>query len=542
MRRAVSRYVREMRTRLAFGLGIPSLLLAFACSGSDGAVDGAGGNANADAAAPTGSADAGAGTEDGAAPSPRDGGTEGGPLDPCSASKSGALVRARAFDVLGEARDATLDAKGGLWVIGSYTSQLAGGKTAKFGALAAPESSGVDAFVVRRDASGTELWVRGIGTAGEEGVNAVSSDPGDAQGDAFVAGTTSSASITLGATTLTRPFGSLGWIARFGATDGAPAWARAIIFGTAGTPGQFGRCDSMAARGGKLFVGCRANVSLTYEDANQQTKQLPAVSGTTTTTYVLRLDPATGNVTWAISLGASGEIAVSPQGDLVVVGGFDGTSVKDSGNGCTALRTGSGRNVVAATLDPQTGACTGIVAHGSPLGTAGTGVSSSRVGLDAKALLTGSFEAPLTLGGTQLTAAAASGFDAYVGLFDKATSPVASWVRSLPMAMSAATFDACGRPAIAVSTVSDVTVDGKVLSSGLHVVGLAPSNGAVTWSRGLLGNVITSAVRGNRLTKGPNGSLALVGGFSGTRDFGDGAPVGLAIGNANQPFVVEYAP
>ena len=455
------------------------------------------------------------------------------------------MKRARAFDVLGAANAASPDANGGVLVVGSYSSQLGPGQTAKFGALAAPPSNGTDGFVVRRDGAGVETWVRAVSTSGEEAAVAVSSDPADVTGDAFVAGTTTSDSVTIGATTLTRPFGTLGWIARFAGADGAPSWARGIVFGTTGGAGQFGRCDSVVARGGRLFAGCRANVSLTYVDASQQTRQLSSPSGTTT--YVLRLDPATGNVLWATSLtstgnGASGEIDVNAQGEVVVTGRFEGTSVKDLGNGCSAGRFGLGRNVFLARLDGQTGACSGIVSHGQQAGATGTGALGATGSAPGRALVAGSFQTSFAIGGTSLSEVPApSGFNAYVASFDTASSSAATWARGLPTTMVAAAIDGCGRPTVAVETTGEVTVDGKTLSSGLHVLGLAPATGAVTWSRGILGDVNTIEVRGSRLSSGPKGSVLLVGRFSGMRDLGSGS-VGLGSGVASQPFLVEYAP
>jgi hypothetical protein len=526
---------------------VPALSGVFAaCSGAgDGvsvAPDPAG---DAAVAAPVG--DGGPNTSgDAASTRAADAGADAAGADPCLTPTGGTVKRARAFEVLGIANAASSDANGGVLVVGSYSSQLGPGPTAKFGALAAPASSGADGFVVRRDAAGVESWVRAVSTSGEEAALAVSSDPADASGDAFVAGSTTSDSLTIGATTLTRPFGTLGWLARFAGADGAPSWARAIVFGTTGGSGQFGRCDALVARGGKLFAGCRANVSLTYVDANQQTRQLSSPSGTTT--YVLRLDPATGNVVWATSItstgnGASGEIDVNAQGEVVVTGRFEGTTVKDLGNGCSAGRFGLGRNVFLARLDGQTGACSGMVSHGEQAGAAGTGALGATGSAPGRALVAGTFQTSFAIGGTNLTTVGApSGFNAYVASFDTASSTVATWVRSLPVTMVGAAIDGCGRPTAAVETTGDVTIDGKTLSSGLHVLGLAPATGALTWSRGILGDVNAIEVRGSRLSFGPKGSLLLVGRFSGKRDLGDGTPVGLALSNFTQPFLVEYAP
>jgi len=182
------------------------------------------------------------------------------------------------------------------------------------------------------------------------------------------------------------------------------------------------------------------------------------------------------------------------------------------------------------------------VSHGQQAGATGTGALGATGSAPGRALVAGSFQTSFAIGGTSLSEVPApSGFNAYVASFDTASSSAATWARGLPTTMVAAAIDGCGRPTVAVETTGEVTVDGKTLSSGLHVLGLAPATGAVTWSRGILGDVNTIEVRGSRLSSGPKGSVLLVGRFSGMRDLGSGS-VGLGSGVASQPFLVEYAP
>jgi hypothetical protein len=379
-----------------------------------------------------------------------------------------------------------------------------------FDALSVIGTDGFDSYVVKLDSLGNAVYLKSYGGMGDQLVQSLTSD-----GTSVFLGGSYQYDLTIGAALPTTNGNTAGFVAKLGAS-GAPVWAKGygalqgtavngialdgggnvLITGIYDGTVQFDANPAITTKGyddvfvAKLDPSGTALWSRGFGDADEQTgkgvvtDQAGDVFVTADFSGVLdfgkgsliaqgnvdlavaKLDPS-GNALWSKRFGtadvSSEGVAVDAQGNVIVVGWFDG--ILDFG-GATKPSTSDGLDLFVVKLDGATGAALWAVFAGGPGDQIGDGVAVDPSG---DVLVAGSYQGMTSFpGGPTFTAAT-----------------------GCPMTCSDALFAKLGP-------------DGK------HI-----------WSRGL-----ADTGEGTAVAAGGQ-SLAVFGGtfYDGTIDFGDGKPL-----------------
>lgn len=207
----------------------------------------------------------------------------------------------------------TADPQGNTYVAGQFTG------TVRFGSITLVGY--YNAFVAKRNATGTWLWV----VSGGGGGNAKCTDVTlDAQGQVYVTGAFSDGAgsvpipATFGATALTSAGGPDVLVAKLDGNTGAWLWAQQAGFGNAYSGTDLGRAVVPDGAGGLLVAGTfdgpiiRIGPNTLYN------------VGRGTDLFVARLDAATGAWGWAVSTGHGTvqDLVADAQGNAYLTGEF----------------------------------------------------------------------------------------------------------------------------------------------------------------------------------------------------------------------------
>jgi len=219
---------------------------------------------------------------------------------------NGSVVWAKSADGPDEdfALIADVQGNGNLYVSGRFSA------TATFGSTTLTSNGGSDVFVAKYDTNGTALWARSVGgSASDFGSASI-----DGAGNTYLSGAFEN-TMTVGSTTLTSNGGRDLFIAKYDPA-GTLLWAS-----SAGSPTNDFSGASSADAVGNVYLAGGFSGTITIGSNSLSTSA-------TRDAFVAKLDPA-GNVTWALTLGATGEadaIQLTTDGSAVyVVGAFTDT-------------------------------------------------------------------------------------------------------------------------------------------------------------------------------------------------------------------------
>ncbi len=277
-----------------------------------------------------------------------------------------------------------VDKSGNTYATGSYTSA-----TITFGAVTLTNAGAGDAFLIKFGPGGTVLWAKNIGgVAGEVG----HSVEVDSAGDIYVAGWYTSATLTIGANTLTNAGASSPdlFLAKY-STNGTELWAKSA--GGAGID----LCNSIAISGGNIFVAGR----FIGASALIGSVTLTNAAATTNDILIAKYD-STGAVSWAKNFGGAGDdiaecVAADASGNLFLTGSFGSASV--SFGTTTLTNAGTGNDMFVSRLDNSGNVSWAKSAGGTGIET-GHGIS---VDGNGNVMVIGQFDSPLlAFGSNQL--------------------------------------------------------------------------------------------------------------------------------------------
>jgi hypothetical protein len=329
-------------------------------------------------------------------------------------------------------RATATDAAGNQYVTGFYSGTIMLGSTTLKSA-----SSGNSAFVAKRSAStGAWLWAVSVG-----GSNISSNANGygiaiDGSGNALVTGSfyaTVTFATSTAAISLTSAGGKDIFVAKFGGSDGACAWA----VQAGGTNDDTGAGIAVDGSGNALVTG---NF---YGTANFGTSSLVATGNNnyTSDVFVAKLGGSDGTCAWAVRAGGTNSdggnsIAIDGSGNALVTGSFSGTASFGTVNLVSSLGYS---DIFVAKFGGADGACTWAVqAGGSSVNSYDSGTSIAVDG-SGNALVTGLFYGTASFGtsptATSLVAAGPSGSsggssDVFVAKFGGADGTCAWAVRA----------------------------------------------------------------------------------------------------------------
>ncbi|HSA58634.1 MAG TPA: hypothetical protein VLJ37_03010 [bacterium] len=190
----------------------------------------------------------------------------------------------------------------------------------------------IDAFAGRFDSDGSVLWFDSFQSANHDQVFPTFG-PG---GQLYIGGNFNGSSITVGSKTLnnTDTVGTTPdrFLARLDPSSGTVAWVSQ--FGSDADDGVFPLVDAS----GNLFVwGYFQGVKLAFNGTDVATNADP--SGTTTDSFIARLDPATGDLDWITPFASakfdSVNLIVDPSGNPYAYGSFLGNTLSAGGKTLT---------------------------------------------------------------------------------------------------------------------------------------------------------------------------------------------------------------
>lgn len=521
------------------GLGamlVPVIL--FACVGDDPSVvtstpDGS-----------TGSPDGG-GTGSGDAANEADGGD--GAVPDIEPTPVGTFVTATNFPVDPSFADGVAKAAyasdGSLFVGFSFR-----GSTTILGKSLTGASTDIGVAKIKPD--GTLDWARSFGGTGADVLHGLTVD---GAGDVYVAGTSTSASITFEAERA-KQGASAAYVAKLAGGDGAPL--KSAFFDKATTGG--GRCDGVAARGDVVAIACSMS----------ETSRVKVVGGSEVDVTLPHPKPGvllavltpSLEAKWTNALASSTAsliatgVAVTPAGDLV----FGGLS---SGSGATVVdkKSSFAINLFASTtaVVGKFGSAEGLASWGKAFGSAtaaSTGLNVEGIATDTKGdvVFCGTLYGIVNVGERKL---------AQTGGSEVADMAVAKLSSADGTTIAARAFGGSSDDYVrGIATdrwdnvlltgrhnSTNVTIDGKSLpdsvdsSAVIFAVKMNPSLVA-QWAFGVSTATGSTFGQGQGIAAAPNGRVAYIGVFNGTGDFGQGAKQSNNGGAGSDGFVVVRAP
>jgi hypothetical protein len=226
------------------------------------------------------------------------------------------------------------DPAGNIFISGYFASP-----TLVFGTYTLTNNGNYDIFIVKYDPSGNVLWA---GSAGDAGNDYGYSVHADASGNAFVAGSFSSPTITFGANTLTNNGVCDSYLVKY-SSSGTALWAT----NPTGTGGDENWSVCTDANGNAYTVGDFVSSTLTFGNYTvTNTGACPL--------YLAKYDPS-GNVLWVKSAGGTGYdycnyVTVDNGGNPIITGDFSSPTIAF---GTTTLTNKGNSDAYIAKYDPQ---------------------------------------------------------------------------------------------------------------------------------------------------------------------------------------------
>ncbi|GAA3979908.1 hypothetical protein GCM10022407_26420 [Hymenobacter antarcticus] len=408
-----------------------------------------------------------------------------------------------------------VDASGNALVTGYFqgTASFATSPTA----TGLTSAGNTDVFVARFGAAdGACAWaVRAGGTSGDVGQGIAADGSGNALVTGYFQGTASFATSPT-ATSLAAAGGQDVFVARFGAADGACAWA----VRAGGTSGDVGQGIAVDASGNALVTGYFQG---TASFATSPTVTSLAAAGSPDV-FVARFGAADGACAWAVKAGGTSNdvgqgIAVDAGGNALVTGSFFGTASFATSPTATSLAAAGVQDVFVARFGAADGACAWAVRAGGTSGDVGQGIA---VDASGNALVTGSFQgtASFATSPTATSLATAGGQDVFVARFGAADGACAWAVKAGGTGIDVGygiAADASGNALVTGSytgTASFAGVgDAIAPSTGLFAARLAGSTGA--WQPPALANNGSTST-GRATATDAAGNQYVTGEFTGT--------------------------
>ncbi len=224
----------------------------------------------------------------------------------------------------------TTDAAGNIYISGSFS-----GATMSIGATtltnATTGGGPNDIFVAKYTPAGVPVWANSIGGTGDDYGISIAQVSG---GDVYVAGGYSSATMTVGSTTLTNPKGlDLAYIARF-SPSGTPLWA------DQGNCKYGGSAATGLARdntGNVYMTGGFQDTTVTFAGATLTTVYPPPDTFGKLNLFLVRYSPS-GSVTWNKTISSNGSgvwgycIGLASCGQVWVSGNYTNDAVIQTGD------------------------------------------------------------------------------------------------------------------------------------------------------------------------------------------------------------------
>ncbi len=278
------------------------------------------------------------------------------------------------------ARGVAVDKDGNVIVVGTFfgDTMLTGMNTV---------SNTIDGFMVKLNPAGTALWSRVFVTTKDQNIFGVSVDD---NANIYITGSTEDPlDFGSGAASM-QPSSHDVFVASYTPTN-TYRWSKLYV--NAGA--QLGRAITTTANGDVVIIGD------TSDDTNLGGGTIP--KGGNLDIFVTRYSGADGNHQWSKLFGKAfdqvgRDVAMSPDGNVLITGGFEGTIDWKSGTTMSAIGTS---DVYVAKLDGLTG---NYLAHAQG-GKGGTSVGTS-IGADAAGNVTvfGHFNGAIDFGGQQVIA------------------------------------------------------------------------------------------------------------------------------------------
>jgi hypothetical protein len=214
-----------------------------------------------------------------------------------------------------EASAVATDLSGNVFVAGSFSNS-----SILFGATTLSNAGATDLFIVKYDASGTELWANGAGGANAEGVTSIAAD---VFGNVFIAGSFYSSTLSFGSLTLNVGGYSDAFLAKYN-SSGTVLWAN----GAGGTSYDAANSVATDALGNAYLAGSFNSSQISF---NTPGFNLINFSTPEYDIFISKYDPA-GNVTWSKKEGGTlsdyaYSIAVNTSGNFFLAGYFNSASL-----------------------------------------------------------------------------------------------------------------------------------------------------------------------------------------------------------------------
>jgi len=410
-----------------------------------------------------------------------------------------------------------VDAAGNTYVTGSYLSS-----SITFGTTTLTNSGGIDFYLVKYDASGNVVWAKGAtGASNDVGYNLTV----DATGNAYVVGTTNSASLTIGTFGLASSGSDDVFMTKFDAS-GNVVWAKR----TGGSGNDIGQSISIDASGNSYITGYFASPSITFGATT-----LTNVGGNDF--YLVKYD-ASGNVVWAETAGGSANdagmgVATDVTGNIYATGSFSSSSITF---GTTTFTNGGGIDYFTVKYNAA-----GAVVWAKTASGASNDVGYNiKVDANKNPIVVGSFNSStLTFGATALTLNA--GDDIFIVKYDSLGN--VSWAKSAGGNANdvgeSISIDAAGNSYITGYYGSPSLVFGAttLTNAGTNNIYLAEynSSGTAIWAKNAGG---TSDDRGAAIAVDANGSSYITGYYTSTTiSFGTNT---LTNGGTEDMYVAKY--
>jgi hypothetical protein len=234
---------------------------------------------------------------------------------------SGNAKWAKGLETLGFSfgESVTADNNGSIYVTGSFSNMIfESGMDTVFEHLAAGYSR-VDIYIARMDTFGKYIWIKGVGSVGDDFAPCIKADKEDF---VYITGYYSAPGIYFGDTVLTTANDYTAFIAKYDSA-GNVLWARKGA-GNNHAFGNEGYCISFDSSNAVYIAGDFISDTITFNDSIL----LNAESNNNIDIFIVVYDTA-GNLLHARTIGGAGsdvvgDILINEHGNLTITGGFGG--------------------------------------------------------------------------------------------------------------------------------------------------------------------------------------------------------------------------
>lgn len=437
-------------------------------------------------------------------------------------------------------RAVAVTASGETYVIGTFrfAATFGTGQPNETTLTSAGAVPGQDIFLAKYAASGTLLWVKGIGgvqpeSGGDAGAELAGGVTVDAAGDVYVTGTLAAVTTAADFGAGLVPFQPGAFAARFDA-DGNPIWAASLNTSGFGWGLGIGTNGEVFAAGSSGEVGIGGSVPTIWKVA------------------------ANGVLEWEEQAiggwGAVHALAIGDTGTIRVAGRFAGAATFDAGqpSQVTLNSLNSSGDGFLASYDGA-----GTLIWAQPIQSSdGTWAEGVATDVDGNSYVTGAMHGSTTFGAGEpgeTTLAAIAAGDGFISKF--ASSGTLVWARQIGATANAygraVAVDATGSPyvtgffgGVVTFGAGELTATQFTAEGGSDVfLAMYETNGGFEWARRDGGAAIGAFLdSGNGLAVGALGDVYVIGEFVDAATFGAGetSETTLAAAGATDVFLARY--